>query len=120
MVVDSSVWLEIFLEGKLKDICRKTITSSKPKIPSLCLFEIYKKIKTQFSEGEALEAIGSLSQFIELPLTREVSLLAADLSLEFHLAMADSIVLAHARQQGEKLVTLDNDFANIPGVKVLR
>ncbi len=120
MVVDSSVWLEILLEGKLSEPCSKIVESSTPSIPSLCLYEIYRKLKVTFSESEALEAVGSLSAFTELSLTNEVALLAADISLQYKLAMADSIVLAHARQLEVPLITLDNDFAGIPGVKLLR
>jgi predicted nucleic acid-binding protein len=34
--------------------------------------------------------------------------------------MADSVALAHAYAAGAELVTLDNDFAKIHGVKVVR
>jgi predicted nucleic acid-binding protein len=34
--------------------------------------------------------------------------------------MADSLVLAQAKHMRVPLLTLDNDFAKIPGVKVLR
>lgn len=61
-----------------------------------------------------------LTQYNVLDMTREVVLTAADVSLEFSLAMADSIILAHARLSDAKLLTLDNDFAKIPNVKVLR
>lgn len=45
--------------------------------------------------------------------------MAADLSLEFSLAMADSLVLAAARSAGAQLITGDTDFKDTPGVRVL-
>lgn len=53
-------------------------------------------------------------------LSRSIALDAADLSLTHGLAMADSLVLAHALAASATLVTLDNDFARVPQVKVLR
>ena len=67
-----------------------------------------------------MEAISALSSFGIRDLTREVALLGADLSIEFNLAMADGLVLAHARHLETELLTLDNDFASIPDVKVIR
>jgi predicted nucleic acid-binding protein len=120
MIVDSSVWIEIFREGPLSKKCEKAIKGQKVRVPSLVIFEVYKKIKTRISEEIALEVVGALSQYEVLDLTRETSLLAADLSVEHSLGMADSIVLAHARGASETLLTLDNDFSKIPSVSVIR
>ncbi|MEW6055426.1 MAG: PIN domain-containing protein [Bdellovibrionota bacterium] len=49
-----------------------------------------------------------------------MALYAADLSIEFELAMADSLILAFAKEAGVSLLTLDNDFAGIPNVVVVR
>ncbi len=66
-----------------------------------------------------MSAISYISQFEVQPLTREIALLAADLSLQFKLGTADSLILAHANESGAVLVTLDNDFRGLPGVQVL-
>ncbi len=84
------------------------------------LFEVYRKIKDKVSEDLALEAVATLSQHQLIPLDREIALLAADLSLEHQLAMADSLVLASAHFFAEPLLTLDNDFADLPGAVVIR
>ncbi len=62
------------------------------------------------------QSVSALRTFEHLVLTPEISLLAADLSIQYGLAVADSLVLAHARLLGVPLVTLDNDFNFIPGV----
>jgi predicted nucleic acid-binding protein len=119
MVIDSSVWLEIFLGGKRKNSCEK-ILSSESLVSVLSYYEIYKKLKLLLSEQLALETIGSLSHYSRVEITQEILLQAADLSIEYNLAMADSILLAQARVCNGVLLTLDNDFSGIPGVQVIR
>ena len=51
-----------------------------------------------------------------VPLTDELALTAADLSLEFKLPMADAIVLATGRLYDAEVITSDGDFDGIPGV----
>lgn len=120
LVVDSSVWIEIAFSGSLTDVCEKAMERAEIFVPTLVVFEVYRKMKSKIGESIALEVIGALSGYRSLELTREIALLAADLSLEHRLATADSIVLAHARVQDTTLLTLDNDFAGQTGVRVLR
>jgi toxin FitB len=120
MVVDSSVWLEVLFSGPLNEKCQKAIASQRLTIPSIVVYEVYNKIKVKMDEAKALEVIGYLSRHAIAELTREIALLAADLSLELKLGMADSLVLAHARFLGVTLLTLDNDFSHISDVKVIR
>jgi predicted nucleic acid-binding protein len=54
-----------------------------------------------------------------VPLSDSLALAAADVSLEFRLAMADSIVYATARAEDAELVTSDADLRNLPGVTFL-
>jgi toxin FitB len=61
-----------------------------------------------------------LAQHTVADLTQEVALSAADLSIAHKLPMADSFVLAHAQRASATLVTLDDDFAGLPGATVLR
>ncbi|MBI4925066.1 MAG: type II toxin-antitoxin system VapC family toxin [Bdellovibrio sp.] len=120
MVVDSSVWLELANSGKLAESCESRLNKvSQIFIPTIVFFEIYKKVKKIQTEQDALEIIGALSRFTVLDFTRDVSLLAGDLSLEYHLSMADSIVLAHAKILKTSLLTLDHDFQDIPDVIVI-
>ncbi len=120
MVVDSSVWLEILREGSLAHKCQKAFQRQSIQIPALVIFEVYKKLKQKASEDLALEAISAMSRYEVLDLTREVALAGADLSIRYGLAMADSLVLAHAVHLGTQLLTLDNDFTSIPNTKVIR
>lgn len=121
VVLDSSVWIEILGYGGLAKACTQALKGAeKVCVPTLVLFEVYKKIASSRSEDVALSAVALLSQHELADLTREVALAAADLSMQHGLAMADSFILAHAQRSGATLVTLDNDFATIPGVQVIR
>ena len=121
LVLDSSVWIEILNRGPLVRACTKELNGvNRIFVPTLVLFEVYKRIAVSSSEDQALSAIAMLSQHEVMDLTREVALAAADLAMQRGLAMADSLVLAHAHQVGAVLLTLDNDFFGIPGAKILR
>lgn len=124
VLLDSSCWIEILNEGHLSASCRKELKGLSPNnppiVPTLVIYEVYRKVTTSISEDQALSVIALLSQNQVVDLTREIALSAADISIQYKLPMADSFVLAHARHENALLVTLDNDFAEIDGVKVLR
>lgn len=84
------------------------------------MFEVYKKLKQKTSEDVALEAMATFSQYEVLVLDREVSMLGGDLAISYSLPMADALVLAHAVHLDDVLLTLDNDFADLPNTKILR
>lgn len=120
MVIDSSVWLEILNKGPLHSACQRALSRQLIRVPTLVLFEVFRKVKSRVSEEIALEVVASLSQYEVLDLNREVALLAADLCLRHSLGMADGIVLAHAEHLSDTLLTLDNDFVTISSAKIVR
>jgi toxin FitB len=120
-VVDSSVWIEILAQKPLAKACLKEIKSaSQIFVPTVVLFEVYKKIAIAHSEHQGLTAVATMSQYRVLDLTRDIALSAADIAIREKLAMADSLMLAHARSNHAVLLTLDNDFAGLADTKVLR
>ena len=64
----------------------------------------------------ALQLAGRLHTTHLIPLTESIALLAADLSLQYGLAMADAIVYATGRDQEAEVVTGDADLKGLPGV----
>ena len=119
-VIDSSCWIEIFANGSLAKKCQKEVNSSKFIIvPSLVIYEVYRKVKQSISSESGLAATSYISQFDVQPLTREIALLAADLSLQYKLGTADSLILAHTHETSAELITLDNDFRGLPRVRLL-
>ena len=119
-VVDSSVWIEYLREGNKFSVVKKVIHNSRPiYIPTVVIFEVYRKLAKSLNESSALEFVALLKGCEVVDLTSNIALTAGDLSNEHQIGTADSIVLAHACEIGVKLVTLDNDFRGIEGVVLL-
>ncbi len=117
-VVDSSGWLEYFAKASNAAFFRPAIHDTEHLlIPTVCIYEVYKRILAQAGEEEALAALAWMASGQVVDLTQQIALLAADLSLEYHLAMADSIILATARTYNATLWTQDAHFAGLEGVK---
>ena len=116
-LVDSSGWLEYLTDGPLAEAYAPHLQDlSELLTPSVVVFEVYKWIKRQRSEEEALVAVAQLEKTKVVPLATSIALTAADLSLEHGLAMADSLIYATAVLHQVALVTSDRDFASLPGV----
>jgi predicted nucleic acid-binding protein len=121
ILVDSSAWIELFTRGDLsKPVQREIARSKRILVPTVVLFEVYRKLLRSMGESEGLVAVSTLSQYEVVDLTRDIALLAADISSQEDLAMADSLILASARTFRAKVITLDNDFTSFPDAKVLR
>lgn len=120
IVLDSSGWLEFFGDGPLADEYAARLRRPQQILtPTVALYEVYKWIKRERSEKEALAAVATMQKTRVVALTDGVALAAADISLAKRLAMADAIMLATARTHSAELVTCDSHFNGITGVKVL-
>ena len=116
-LVDSSGWLEFFSGGPLADKFAEYLTDpSEVVTPTVVLYEVYRWIKRERSEEEALIAIALMQQTQVKPLSQTLALTAADLGLEHKLAMADAMVYATAVLNSADLITSDSDFAELPAV----
>jgi predicted nucleic acid-binding protein len=119
-VVDSSGWLEYFANAVNSDFFAPIITTSDQLVvPTISMFEVYKHIVLQRDEEEALSAIGWMSLGLVADLTQEIALNAADLSAQYKLPMADSIILATADAYHATLWTQDVHFKDLPGVQYI-
>jgi len=117
-IVDSSGWLEYFADGPnaeqfaepLRDVAHLVV-------PAITLYEVFKVVCRQRGEDAALQAVALMQQGEVVALDASLSLMAARISLELKLPMADSIILATARSHKAMLWTQDVDFANLEGVR---
>jgi len=87
--------------------------------PTIAVYEVYKVLKRDVSEEDALQAVAQMLRTNVVPLGPTLALEAADTSLEHSLAMADAIIYATARAHAAELVTTDADLADLPGVTFL-
>ncbi len=117
-VVDSSGWLEYFAEGPNAGFFSPPIEAiGELVIPTISIYEVFKRVLQQRDETAALEAIAFMQSGDLVDLSRDTALHAARLSIDLRLPMADSIMLATAREWDAVLWTEDADFEGIEGVK---
>lgn len=117
-VVDSSAWLEFFADGPNAGFFAPPILDTKSLlVPSICLAEVFRRVRAQRDEPSALGAVAVMQQGRVIPMDASVAVLAGRLGVELRLPLADSIVLATARMHDAILWTQDTDFQGIPGVK---
>ena len=120
-LVDSSGWLEYFTSEPNAEFFAPAIEDTSQLIISpINLFEVFKVILREKGEGEALIVIAAMQQGKLVEFDTTIALSAAKLSLELKIPMADSIILATARNYNAILWTQDSDFENIPGVKFVK
>lgn len=120
VVVDSSGWIEFFTAGsKANTYARYLKKPEEVLTPVIVLYEVYKKIKRERGEETAKLCLAQIEKTRVVPMEEGTALLAADLSLELSLPMADAFVLATARMHRARLVTSDADFRGISGAEVL-
>lgn len=88
-------------------------------VPTLCLFEVFKRILQQRNESDALRAVAIMRQSHTIDLNDHLALSAAHLSAQTKLALADSIILACARQRKATLWTQDAHFEGMIDVRYI-
>ena len=117
-VVDSSAWLEYFADGSNAAFFARPIEATDELlVPTLTIYEVFKRVLQQREEGDALRAVALMQQGSVVDLDARLALAAARVSLETRMPMADSIVLATARLHDATLWTQDADFERLPGVR---
>lgn len=117
VIVDSSGWLEYF--GKSENGLKFAPAIRNIEfllVPVICLYEVFKRICQQRGEEDALNAVGIMMTGTVLYITPQIALDAASLSIEYQLPMADSLILALAREHEAELWTQDEHFLNLDGV----
>lgn len=120
IVVDSSGWIEYFVEGALAERFADYIEGSEPLlVPTIVLYEVYRKIARDAGERMAVDAMASMRKGIAVSLSERLALSAADLSLRCKLPMADAIIYATAQAEGATVVTSDGHFSGLPGVQFI-
>jgi predicted nucleic acid-binding protein len=119
-IVDSSGWLEYFGDGPNADFFAPAIESIDELIvPSVSLYEVFKRVLQQRGEDVALQAIVAMQQGQVVELDATLALQAAKISVSLKIPLADSIILATARAYNAVLWTEDADFEGFEGVQYI-
>lgn len=116
-VMDSSGWLEYFADGTNAEFFAPAIENlSELLVPTISIYEVFKRVLQQRGEDKALEAVAVMMQGHVVDLDSAIAISAAKISDELKIPMADSIMLAAARNYEAVLWTQDIDFENLSDV----
>ena len=118
-LVDSCGWLEYFAGGANADFFAPALESSETPllVPTLCLYEVFKRILVQFGREQAVEKVAAMRRGVVVPLDDRIALNAALLGRELKLSMADSVILATARSYDAIVWTQDAHFEGLESVR---
>ena len=118
VVVDSSGWIEVFTGGGPAEHFLALIADeSSLVVPAITIFEVFKWVLREHGEAQAIQAAAAMQSGLVVDLDSRLALAAAQLSHALQLPMADSIILATARDQRARLHTMDSDFRGIADVE---
>lgn len=117
-VVDSCGWLEFLANGPNADFFAAPLSEvSTLVVPTISVYEVFKRVLTQRGEGDALQAVALMQQGRAVDLDASSAISAARLSAAMGLPMADAIMISAARTHDAVLWTQDAHFDGIDGVR---
>ncbi|MGH8162305.1 MAG: type II toxin-antitoxin system VapC family toxin [Gammaproteobacteria bacterium] len=116
-VVDTSAWIEWFLDSALgKSLGKEFPDKTECVVPTLVQLELSKWLTRELDEDHADEVIAFTQKCVVVPMDTRIALLAADCCRQYKLATADAIVYATAHAQHADLLTCDEHFEKLPDV----
>ena len=116
-IVDSSGWLEYLAAGPNAGFFTKPIEDAKELlVPSISIYEVFKRVVQQKSENEALQVVAVMQQGQVANLDTSIAISAARVSIQHQMPMADAIMLATARNHKAVLWTQDSHFKGVQNV----
>jgi len=119
-IIDSSLWLEYFADTAAGNVISEIIEKIDDLIvPTITIYEVFKKLLFERNEDDALFAIAHMRQGKIIELTDELSLFAAKTGKDHKLPMADSIIYATSVYFNCTLWTQDKHFLGLESVRYL-
>ena len=121
-VVDSTGWVEYLGDGPKAQAFAPYLESSESLLlPTIVVYEVYKKLRRERSDTLAQHFLSSAFGFQERVVGVDIALaeLAARISVETKLAMADAMIYAAAKLNGATLITSDAHFSGLDFVTLI-
>jgi predicted nucleic acid-binding protein len=117
-IVDSSGWLAYFAdEPNAKYFLPPLNDTASLVVPTVTIYEVFKVVLRESSENEALQVAVAMRKGTVADLNASLAIASSKISLAHNLPMADSIILATAKQFDATIWTQDSDFKNMGHVK---
>jgi predicted nucleic acid-binding protein len=116
-VVDSSRWLEYFIDGPRASTFAPIIKDpARLIVPTISVYDDFQKTLAGKGEDQVLETAAIMYGGTVVDLTKDIALTAALISHDHRLPMADSIILPTSRTYYATLWSQDSDFIGLDGV----
>jgi len=118
-LLDSTIWIDYLIEGNFKE---KLEQDEIFMLSSLSLFEIKRKLlkNKKLKRKEIDEKIFFVkNKSIIINIDEKIAERASEIAEERDLGAADALIYTTAILNNVTLLTLDNDFRNLDGVKIL-
>ena len=120
-IVDTCGWLEFFAQTKnAKNFEKQILDTENLIVPTITLYEVFKKVSLEFDEDKALIAVAHMKVGKVIEINESISIYAAKLSLEKKLPMADALIYATGLMNDAIVYTQDNHFEKLSGVKYFK
>lgn len=119
-LVDSSGWVEFIGDGPLAEKFAPYFEREEHLlVPVIVLYEVYKKLLSAQGSTAADRFLSVVLRARLVPIDERLALLAARISLDRRLAMADAMIYATALAAGAHLITSDSHFQGLAEVTVI-
>jgi len=119
-LVDSSGWVEFIGDGPLAGKFAPYFErEERLVVPAIVLYEVYKKLLSSQGSTAADRFLSAALRARFVPIDERLALLAARISLDRRLAMADVMIYATALAAGAHLVTSDSHFQGMAEVTII-
>ncbi len=117
-VVDTSLWIEVFIRGPLLEEAKQAaLPLNECIVPAMVHYELAKWSSRVLPHAQAQDVVSLLTKCVLVDMDKAVAIEAARLSLLHKLHATDAIIYATARLMDTKLYTCDAHFAHLPEVK---
>jgi predicted nucleic acid-binding protein len=120
-LIDSWAWIEYWKGGKLAEEAASYIDGEEESVVSaINLAEVYLWVARSYGEGTAGEKVATVEKRCHVvPVERDTAIEAARIKRRERLGLADSLILATARQVRARVVTGDQDMKDLKDVVFL-
>jgi predicted nucleic acid-binding protein len=116
-LVDSSGWVEFMGDGpRAEKFAHYFEREERLVVPAIVLYEVYKKLLSARGSTAADRFLSAALRARIVPIDEKLALLAARISLERRLAMADAMIYAATLDSGAQLITSDAHFKGLAEV----
>jgi len=119
-LVDSSGWVEFMGDGPhAEKFAPYFEREERLLVPAIVLYEVYKKLLSAQGSTAADRFLSAALRARVVPIDERLAPLAARISLDRRLAMADAMIYATALASGAHLVTSDTHFRDLADVTII-